>query len=386
MEKPLYQPWSEEAFRSSIYVQSMTYIQKWMYKSLLLASFCEATRPYLPNDDNVLWRLAGCESKKQWDEHKAPILERFEKVNSDGVALLLNDRVYQDWLKVQDYYSNRSENGRKSAEKRWGGGSVMGPLQPVITSDNKEVKEVNIKKLSKGQYTETKIAAIWRETTGQVLAEPKDNFKKDLKELVRVYGEEQILSQFEIWASLNSSGGFKRPVSAFIKQYSGTASATRNLFKPNEINDLAVELSLCSGGDVTFNRLNLNSLAQLLTEFSQTDIISGFKKFYSEYTGDWQWAAKDFIEKAPQIILVARKQKEEQIRKTEEIERLKQQVQSENASKWGVVEAQKAVDERLAEEALQTLTGEFDGLKNESGGIEEEFFGPAAVFAADKTF
>ena len=361
MDKPLYQPWSEEAFRSSIYVQSMTHIQKWMYRSLLQASFCEATRPYIPNDDNMLWRLAGCENKVEWDKHKTPILERFEEVNVDGVALLKNDRVYQDWLKVEQYYSDRSVSGRKSAEKRWGNGSVIGALPAVITSCNKEVKEVNIKKLSKEQYPETKIATIWEEQTGQVLAEPKADFKSKLRELVKMYGEEQVLSQFEIWANLNAGGGFKRPVSAFIKQFSGTASATRNLFKSFEINDLAVELSLCSGGDVTFNRLNLNGLASLLAEFSQDEIIQAFKKFYLEYTGDWQWAAKDFVEKASQLTLVARKQKAEQIRKAGEIEALRAQVKAESDAKWANAATQEAADQRLAENDLQILTGENNG-------------------------
>jgi hypothetical protein len=253
--------------------------------------------------------------------------------------------------------------------------------------NRREERRGDKKSLSKEQYTETKIASIWYEITGQIVeAPPKGYFKKDLKELVKIYGQEEILSQFEIWASLNSGGQYKKPVSAFITQYQGTASATRNLFKPNEITDLTAELYTHSNGDITFNRLNLNGLAKLLTEFTREEIISAFKKFYSEYTGDWRWADKDFVEKAPQIILGTNKQKAEQIRKTEEMEKLKQQIQSENASKWAIIDAQRAQDERLAEEAFKTLIGELDGLKTESGGFEEESWSPAVVLATDETF
>jgi hypothetical protein len=216
---------------------------------------------------------------------------------------------------------------------------------------------------SKAQYPETKISEIWEQRSGRT-TEPKNQFKKELKELIRVYGEDEVLSQFEIWATLNNGNYYKRPISAFIKQYTGTATVNGNLFNMSEINDLAVELSFLSGGDITFNRLNLNGLALLLRDFSKDELITAFKKFYSENEQDPQWAAKDFVEKAPQLILVARMQKERDLEQKRQIEQIKVQVQSEVASGMANSEAQAAQDETLLEDTIQTFNLDLESGKS----------------------
>src|SRR5271155_2652511 len=344
--KPLYQPWNEDSFVADEVVQAMNNIQRWIYRTLLQKAFTCSTRPHLPNDNNQLWMLAGCENKAQWMENKSLILKKFEVAGE----LLTHKRVFADYENWVQLIDKKRFAGQMSAAAR------AEQVSTYVQQGSKEVSNIS-KKVSKAQFSETKIAEIWGELTGQV-TEPKEQYKKELKELVRVYGEEQILSQFEIWANLNASAGFKRPISAFIKQYQGTASATRNLFKPSEINDLAVELSLCSGGDVTFNRLNLQGLAQLLAEFSQEEIISAFKKFYLEYTGNWQWAAKDFIEKASQLTLVARKLKAEAIRKTDKLKEIDEKMEAEGARRIAILEAETARQEVLASDAMQIFNPE----------------------------
>jgi hypothetical protein len=55
-KKPSYMPWNEDAFWGDMGVRAMTALQRWMYRTLLQASFFCATRPYLPNNDNHLNR------------------------------------------------------------------------------------------------------------------------------------------------------------------------------------------------------------------------------------------------------------------------------------------------------------------------------------------
>lgn len=116
-KKPLYQPWNEEEFVADVFVRGLSHVQRWMYRTLLQASFFHTTRPYLPKDDRILWVLAGCESRAQWEENKEPILERFTIASHDA-NLLENKRVTADWVKLQDARERMSELGQRSAVAR----------------------------------------------------------------------------------------------------------------------------------------------------------------------------------------------------------------------------------------------------------------------------
>jgi len=115
--KPLYQPWNEEAFQSDIYVRNMKPVERWMYRTLLQAMFFHSTRPFLPNSDDMLWMLAGCESREQWVDHKSVILSMFAAVE-DNPELLQNKRVNEDWKTIQKARKRYSAMGRISALRR----------------------------------------------------------------------------------------------------------------------------------------------------------------------------------------------------------------------------------------------------------------------------
>lgn len=113
-KKPLYQPWNEEEFLSDVRVRGLTCVQRWMYRTLLQAAFFHSTRPYIPDDDRILWVLAGCESVDQWRANKSPILELFSPSEHDP-KLLGNKRVIQDWERLEESREKMAELGRKSA-------------------------------------------------------------------------------------------------------------------------------------------------------------------------------------------------------------------------------------------------------------------------------
>lgn len=112
-KKPLYQPWNEEEFLSDVRVRGLTCVQRWMYRTLLQAAFFHSTRPYLPNDDRILWVLAGCESIEQWRANKEFVLELFTPENES--KLLGNKRVIEDWQRLEESREKMAELGRKSA-------------------------------------------------------------------------------------------------------------------------------------------------------------------------------------------------------------------------------------------------------------------------------
>lgn len=124
-KKPLYQPWNEEEFQADVFVRGMNHMQRWMYRCLLQSSFFFTTRPYLPIDDKVLWVLAGCENRAQWEASKTEVLERFTPVDGNP-SLMENKRVTADWGRLAAARDKMSELGQRSAAARstFNGGST----------------------------------------------------------------------------------------------------------------------------------------------------------------------------------------------------------------------------------------------------------------------
>jgi hypothetical protein len=243
-------------------------------------------------------------------------------------------------------YSNEWFKTGKQGEAL--GRPSVGP-NPIQTNNT-----VQYKTLQKAQYPETKISELWEEITGRPV-EDRKLFRKELRELIRLNSEETVLANFEIWAEINQNQGYKKPITSFLKQYQGVAMVPSESLKGNGINDLAVDLSYESGGIITFGRRDLTGLAQLLSEFSRDEVISAFRKFCSENELSAEWGAKNFVEKAGQIILVSRKQKLELDRQNTEIERLKAQVQAEESSRMAASAVSSLVDEELLKDAMETF-------------------------------
>jgi uncharacterized protein YdaU (DUF1376 family) len=116
--KALYQPWNEDGFSADLIVRSMTPVQRWIYRTLLQHAFVCSERPRLPNDDRLLWRMAGCESKDQWLDNKEVILEMFQNVTIEGKELLTQPRLEEDWTRIQAIREKRVDAGRKGGESK----------------------------------------------------------------------------------------------------------------------------------------------------------------------------------------------------------------------------------------------------------------------------
>lgn len=116
---PKFIPWSELDFwNDPVVVQAMNWMQRHLYRALLLKAHVCATRPYLPDDDNQLWLLADAGSLKNWMDNKEPILQKFTRDVIEGVPVLCHKRVLEDWANTASFYESKREAGRKSAEAR----------------------------------------------------------------------------------------------------------------------------------------------------------------------------------------------------------------------------------------------------------------------------
>lgn len=214
-KKPLYLPWNEDEFQADLNVRVMTPVQKWIYKSLLLSAFFHSTRPFLPNDDNLLWILAGCESKNQWLENKDVVLQKFS-INESNQNLLQNNRLLKDWEKLMGIRERMSELAQKSAEVRrtFNGRSA----NPALLTCNTSFAQAEQDKISEDKEREGKIS---KETvTSEQVSSKGDwaNIKNLHRRLVGIkpnkfyhekvylnackeYTEEIVLACFEEWAS-----------------------------------------------------------------------------------------------------------------------------------------------------------------------------------------
>jgi hypothetical protein len=258
-KKPLYQPWNEEEFQADVYVRGMTPAQKWMYRTLLQASFFHTTRPYLPIDDEVLWVLAGCESPEQWEANKARVLKRFDQVDIDGTLLLENKRVTADWIKLLEFREEQSERGQRRvavAERAPGGQFKPGKPglliaqppanQPPATAGvrlddspesasrvparEEKVSEVKVSE-DKVSNTVTPIGSDWgnlRRSYRKFFSKKPDKsrFGRKYDESCDTYGEPIVLACFEQWAG--SVGdvvkSFDHPLHSFFKKLSDLAA------------------------------------------------------------------------------------------------------------------------------------------------------------------
>lgn len=182
-KKPFYQPWSEEDFSADIDVQALSSIQRWMYRTLLQKAFVCTTRPFPPNDDAILWKLAGCPSIAFWNQHKGPVRSMFTSRMVDGVQVLFRQRLADDWSKLQSI----REAKKRGAEARWDGErmhmhSTADALHSTAMQGSKEVsKEINTNTKTRadpmrGQHTPEQIRKI---EAKQLRTRSEEEFRKE---------------------------------------------------------------------------------------------------------------------------------------------------------------------------------------------------------------
>lgn len=109
--KPRKQPWREVDFVINPHSRKMTNVQRWMYRCLLQQSFTCDTRPYLPDDNSELWLLADCSTQEEWEQNKEPIIRAFRKEVVDGVSLLVDGTILEDYKKFLRTQIGSDEKG-----------------------------------------------------------------------------------------------------------------------------------------------------------------------------------------------------------------------------------------------------------------------------------
>src|SRR5579862_5064450 len=96
-------------FWGDVDVRAMTHIQRSYYRTLLLDAFLCPKFPFLPDDDNYLWKIADASSLAMWKKNSGPVRAKFIPFLENGVALLRNPILDKEWARIKGH----SENARK---------------------------------------------------------------------------------------------------------------------------------------------------------------------------------------------------------------------------------------------------------------------------------
>jgi hypothetical protein len=126
----------------------------------------------------------------------------------------------------------------------------------------------------------------------------------------RVKGQSQTEEAFEKWAKDTQGEDIRYPLTEFLRvaeRYFDSKFAAKIDVKP-----LVLELAYLSDGAVTFNQKQSLEIARLLESYPETEVKAAFVEFLTGLDDfSLKFAAKDFTEKAEQIIYTKRRQKQE---------------------------------------------------------------------------
>lgn len=356
-KKPLYQPWSEEEFQSDIHVRAMNPYERWIYASLLRSAFICSTRPYLPNDPKILWILGGCPDSGFWLTHKDKVLERFSLVNIDGIELLENKRVSEDWEKLQEYRSRMTEWGRKSNENR----KLKRLHMPVDVTTHASEADYEQDKIREVNISEEKESEEMRRRTFEAIChkhglapDPRGySGWSDLAGMCEGIGDRIVEAAFEEWASSQLSPVIN-PVSKFVKVAPIWTKKISGVEENPRLEEFCDWVADKSDMHIIFNKIQKAEVSELLDKYQYPELALAFEKFYAIIENDLyqlKFGARDFVEKAPQILRTIQKRKAEAEAAAKEIAEIKSRVTNEGAA----MASESLLDEPSEEDVLREL-------------------------------
>jgi hypothetical protein len=109
-------PFHVNEWLASRAVRFMKDYEKGWYISLLVESWPQAGT--LPDDRDLLWKMAGAQSQEFFERHGSGVLSEFERCEIDGTPCLISPRLAALYAKQDNKYRKQVEAGRISADRR----------------------------------------------------------------------------------------------------------------------------------------------------------------------------------------------------------------------------------------------------------------------------
>ena len=166
--------------------------------------------------------------------------------------------------------------------------------------------------LSNHQPIENNFETIAKENLG--ICEPKKEFTKELKLAVKEHGHDALLESFYNWTVSIGTFMGRRPVTAFLKNPSAHIGSVR--VKPQVSNPALSKteerIAYVSDNRVFFTGDYRIKLAALLKDFGPELVITAFESFFQDLDDKGiQWAAREFLQRAPVMITTIQRKKSE---------------------------------------------------------------------------
>jgi hypothetical protein len=391
--KGKYQPWSHEEFMADIHVRRMSPTALKTYMMLLHEAFVGKTRPDLPDDEKALELMAYCNDHEEWLSVRAVVLGMFEKDRIDGVPVLFQKRLRDDWTHLQEIRESKADAGRASAKARRKLAEAKQKPTDVNTCStlvNKEVKEVSKESKEKEEREEpsdpdsenpfgqedmnlknfkTEMAVVAARHRQKATA--FDNVWDELMILTRAHSSQGVINDFEDFLSENEGAEFAKGA-LVAYQYKaadrllGEAPALAEVKSP-ALTDLNRELTYLSGGVISFIDKQKIKLVELLREWTREEIITVFKEWLADQdltdAKNLQYLPGKFVQTADSRCYSLRRARQEKVAEAEARQKAVERLQE-------AANAEREEAERKRQEEAQQFDPLADLLLTEKGSSE----------------
>jgi hypothetical protein len=226
--KPKFIPWYEDDFRADRQVARMTTVQRSLCRTLIIESYYNELRPYVPDDDAKLWQLADAESPQQWLQNKDVVLAKF-KLTSDGQSLLYNKRVLEQWEIMQGLLQQKKNAGAASAAARQARAKENLPQTPSKSKEKQIKSNKSVKRSLNDRSTLVQDGLdFFLKRTGKTLLSGKKH-KAALDAYVQDHGEDVAIAAIKRCADDSTTNWSKidRPWEFFLSRQEQYLSIAR---------------------------------------------------------------------------------------------------------------------------------------------------------------
>ena len=236
-----------------------------------------------------------------------------------------------------------------------------GSISPSQTNENKEFtaprevrsKEVkNTEKEEENMSFKSKIIDTARAKL-RVRIPLTDKSWADVVAAARVDSQDVVIDAFSRFCDDNVGGTMTYPLSTFVRVMDGYIDGTFVQKTDNKGEDLAKQLlGIANDARAAFGKKDVSALNRLLESSSPEDVTSAFREYLDSIAGSdfyMENAAKNFVERAEQLLFLQKKRRDDAEKSRLNIERTieaeKRKVAAENAAKDAEIAREKELEE-----------------------------------------
>ena len=222
--KPKFIAWYEDDFRADRIVQRMTPVQRSFYRNLIIESYYNEARPYLPTDDSKLWELADAENVEQWQDNKKAVLVKFTEVSrQDGTKVFQNKRVLEEWEVLERRLEQKKLAGAASVRARRERVKSENPPQTPPTVQNNTTHHNTTGRST--PVNERSTSVRWVVDLFKTLGQVPDRTK--VEALFEGREDEAVKGTAEYWKKKTNLKDTTHPFSKFVREFESFYNPTQ---------------------------------------------------------------------------------------------------------------------------------------------------------------